>query len=340
MKIKNIFLIIVGLFVFSSLFYKETEFKKYKKIDNDNSVHVQKVNLVNYMNKEINDLEVLNRTKKQVIPWGVDSLGVEKFRDDPKPKKKIKVAILDSGIDKKHEDIVGKVVKEWNAILPGEPVIDDYEDGHGTAIAGIIAASNNDVGIVGINPNVDLYSVKILDSKGNGNVESFIKGIEWCIKEKVQIINMSFGMRSNNAKLYEAVEKAIDSGIVIVASSGNNFGKTVDYPAGYEGVISVTAVNQNYKVGHFSAKGKVDFSAPGVSILSTAKNGKYSIHNGTSLATAYVTGVVSLLLENRERFGVDTEGIELQKTIVNVLKKYSISLGDKTYFGNGFIKIS
>jgi len=109
-----------------------------------------------------------------------------------KPKGKIKIAILDSGIDKKHEDLNNQVKDEVNMIHPNVPIIDEL--GHGTAVAGIIAAKDNSIGFSGVSPHVELYSVKVLDKDGNGSVEDIIKGIEWSIDKGVDIINLSFGI--------------------------------------------------------------------------------------------------------------------------------------------------
>lgn len=294
--------------------------------------------LVNNSERKVNDLQLLISTKKQVVPWGVNSLGIDKLQAKKVSIPKIKVAILDSGINKEHEDLKGKVVKEFNAINPRQPVSDNY--GHGTAVAGIIAANDNEVGIRGVSPNVEIYSVKVLDDKGHGNVRNLVRGIQWCIDNKVQIINISFGMSSDHPELRKAIEAATSSGIIVIAAAGNNYGGKADYPASYKDVISVTAVNSNYKVAGFSARGKIDFSAPGVDILTTSKKGGYAMYSGTSLAAAYVTGIISIILEKHEQFGISMRDKKLSSKMISILKKYSIDIGNKTYYGNGFIKLS
>ncbi|MEM5673307.1 S8 family serine peptidase [Bacillus cereus] len=106
---------------------------------------------------------------------------------------------MDSGIYKEHEDLKGKVVKEFNTINLNTPITD--ETGHGTAIAGIIAAENNNLGILGVVPNVLLYDVTVLNNQGKGDVDHLIKGIRWCIEQQVNILNISFGLQSESPEL-------------------------------------------------------------------------------------------------------------------------------------------
>lgn len=299
----------------------------------------EKIELVDFSNSDTKDIDLLNNKNKQIVTWGISSLGLTKYQSTNRIDRKIKVAILDSGINKGHEDLKGKVIKEFNAINPKEKVRDDF--GHGTAIAGVIAAENNKVGIVGVNPDVDIYSVKVLDKKGKGDVKSLIKGIKWSIKNKVQVINISFGMPSDHPELHKIITEAISSGIIVVAASGNNYGMNVDYPAKYKDVISVTAVNKNYKTKPvYSAKGKIDFALPGDSILTTSWNGQYEEYKGSSFAAAYMTGLVSLILENSNEFKLDREKEHLTNSVIKILKDHSIKLGDQKVYGNGFVKLS
>lgn len=266
----------------------------------------------------------------QIIPWGITAIG------GPFPvsnqTKKIKVAILDSGINKNHPDLRNKVVKEFNAINPKDPVIDDY--GHGTAIAGIIAANDNSEGVIGVSQNALLYSVKVLDKHGNGNIDTLVKAISWCIKNKVDIINLSFGLTNDNEVLYNKIKEANKKGIIIVAAAGNNIGLKTDYPARYKEVISVNPTNKEYKyITELSSKGKIDYTLPGVQILTTTKDGKYAEFEGSSIATAYLTGLLAVLLGDKDKYSINNENY------LSSINKHSYTLGSKELFGNGFIKI-
>jgi subtilisin family serine protease len=313
------------LIIFITIFFIKTDYSFFK-----NETSLTKI-------EKTDELQLLKENDKQIKPWGVQSLGI-KEKNNSNLEKKVKVAILDSGINKNHEDLKGKVVKEYNAIRPNETVVDNY--GHGTAVAGVLAANDNNIGILGVAPFVEIYSVKVLGDNGRGNIDSLVDGIKWCISNDVQIINISFGITMGNKELRSVINEAIESGIVVVASAGNTYGGNVEYPARYEDVISVTAVDSNYKVAKFSPKGKIDFAAPGVDVLTTTKDGSYSVHSGTSLAAAHVTGVISWIIANEERYNLQVNDPKLIKKIRGILKKYSIDLGDPNYYGNGFIKLN
>lgn len=246
--------------------------------------------LYNYYH-HMNDLEKLKWTNKQVSPWGQDLMGVD-IADSK--KEKIKVAILDSGINERHEDLVGKVKKKYNTFNNSDQTTDEFN--HGTAVAGIIAANDNDEGVIGLNQNVELYDVKVLDQEGHGKIEQLVKGIHWSIEQDVDLINLSFGFQSDSAELKEIIQEAISSGVIVVSAAGNTFSLGMDYPAQYEDVISVNAIDPNKSLIDAAALGETDFVAPGEDILSTNSNGNYSLFSGTSFASAYITGTLSYWL--------------------------------------------
>lgn len=260
--------------------------------------------------------------------WGFNAINYskEKISDS-----KIKVAVLDSGIFP-HNDLQGKIVKAYNT-FNNQPLDDEY--GHGTAVAGIITANDNDYGITGVSQNIELYNVKVLDKNGKGKVENLIKGIEWCIAERVDIINISFGVQVDDTQLKRTIEKAIKKGIIIVAAAGNTYGFGVDYPAKYENVISINSVNIKLKRTSSSAKGKIDFSAPGDRILTTSNNGKYEYFSGTSFSTAFATGIIARKLE---KFG----SIQSHSSYIDFMQIIRQSVIQKTprkEYGYGILRI-
>ena len=210
-----------------------------------------------------------------------------------KKNQKVKVAIIDSGVDYS-EDI--DVVKRKN-FIPGEDEVSViYEDGsgHGTSVAGIIAAKDNDLGITGINENVELYSAKVLDESNVAPISRIIEAINWAIDEKVNIINMSFGTTTNSQALYNAIKKANDAGILLIASAGND--GIIEYPAKYEEVIAVGSVNAEGELSERSATGEeLEVVAPGEQILSTSAFDGVMACGGTSMSAPHVTGVASVL---------------------------------------------
>lgn len=264
------------------------------------------------------------KSKQHIDNWALNYVGSNSRKDtDP-----IKIAILDSGINKKHREFENLTFKEYNAITPGEKIKDDF--GHGTAIAGIIAAKG--IETTGILQNVTLYDVKVLNEKGQGKIEDVVEGIEWSIKQDIDIINISLGFSSDKVELKSAIEKAIGQGIIITAAAGNTLGLTVDYPAQYDDVLSISSFDKEFKIDPFSGAGKIDYSAPGVEVISTDNKGAYSTFSGTSFANAYATGVIaSILNESASKHNANT--------IKEVLSNYVVELGEKELFGEGFLTL-
>ncbi|MEH7730507.1 S8 family serine peptidase, partial [Bacillus safensis] len=199
--------------------------------------------------------------------------------------------VLDSGINKNHKDLKGKVVKEFNPI--DSSIEFENKLSHGTSIAGIITANNTDSEVTGVTQNVELYSVKVIKNDGKIERQGFLDGFKWAISQNVDIINLSLGFQKDFPELRELVDDAVKKGIIIVAASGNTYGLNSQFPARYDNVISVGAIDSKNKVPQFSAIGKVDFFAPGVNVLSLNNKGENSVYTGSSYSTAYITGVIA-----------------------------------------------
>lgn len=238
----------------------------------------------------------------QVLPWGVDRIDAEAVW--PPTGIDVKVAVLDSGIDKKHPDLsvagginfVGRT-PEKNA--PRGRWNDEY--GHGTHVAGTIGALNNTFGVVGVAPDVSLHAVKVLGLDGYGDVSDLIAGIEWAVENNMHLVNMSLGTDTHSTALKNACDEARNAGLILVAAAGNDGPSptagvsTVDYPAAYESVIAVGATNQDDSIYADSSQGdEVDIAGPGVSIYSTYSGGFYNPSSGTSMAAPHVTGALAL----------------------------------------------
>ena len=211
-----------------------------------------------------------------------------------KAERDIKIAIVDSGINKSHPDLNLYSGNSINFVDENMSIKDDFN--HGTAVAGIISAQNNDFGIVGVANKSEIFDLKVLNNEGKGEVKDLINALEWCIENQIDIINISFGFQSSNEELHKVIKKAYERNIVIVASAGNTYGLGVDYPARYNEVISVNSINENNQLLNSSAYGKIDFVAPGLNILSTDNQGDYSYFTGTSFSSAYVTGIIANLM--------------------------------------------
>lgn len=275
------------------------------------------------------DATRITEINKDKDMWGFDAVNYSK--EKPSNHKIIKVAVLDSGIST-HKDLEGKVAKSYNT-LDNTHIRDEY--GHGTAIAGIITANDNDIGITGISQNIELYDVKVLNENGKGKIEDLEEGIEWCITEKVDIINISFGVQVDNKYLKETIDDAVKEGIIIVAAAGNTYGLSVDYPAKYENVLSINSINSKLSRAGSAAKGKVDYATPGEKILSTSQNGEYEYFSGTSFSTAFASGIIARKLVEFGEITSYTSYLDFMKMLEkSVIRKEPIN-----EYGHGILII-
>ncbi len=284
--------------------------------------------------------------------WGLERYGVKTLWQQPiLNKKRPVIAILDTGVDTEHPDLVDNLwtnqaeadgesgydndnngfkndVHGWD-FINNTGVIRDYNM-HGTHVAGIAAASNNDIGIVGANPQALIMPITVMQSDGSGDVATIVKGIDYAVQNGATVLNLSLGSYANSRALRQALERAYQTA-VIVAAAGNDFmridadpvchnnvcitddGPRIAFPAGYSFVLGVQAIGSDGELAGFSNH---DFSgpnyspvstfqdpdgfnyelkAPGVGILSTVPGGRYKALNGTSMAAPLVAGAVSAL---------------------------------------------
>lgn len=242
--------------------------------------------------------------------------------------REVKVAIIDSGVNFSM-DI--NVVERMNFIEDDECSIlyEDFSD-HGTAVAGIIGALDNEEGITGVNPNVRIYSARVLDNDLQAPVKRIIAAIEWAMEKDVDIINMSLGIHTDFPELHQAVKDAYAQGILLVAAVGND--GSITYPAAYEEVIAVGSVDScGVSVQGETVSTIVELMAPGENILSSAIFDGVIGGSGTSLATAHVTGVASVLMEMNP---------DMPAEFIRALMDYSANLyGDKEVYGNGLVDL-
>lgn len=213
----------------------------------------------------------------------------------------VKIALIDTGLDYLHQDLQGRIAQKKDIV--GKSSF--HRDLHGTALAGIIAACcNNGVGICGLAPQAEIISIKacrpIAEEKMTATTSSFwlSQGIDYAILQKVRVINLSLG-GPKDLLIAELIREAFARGIVIVAAAGDK-GLTnyPPYPAALPEVIAVAAVDIRGKPYAEGMQGDfIDLCAPGVDIMTTAPGDKYNCYTGTSMAAAYVTAAVALLLQ-------------------------------------------
>lgn len=239
----------------------------------------------------------------------------------------VKVATFDTGV----ADIPALAnVKKYSFVTDDPSTSKDESspldtDGHGTAVAGIIAGQVDkhlaDGYLVGVAPEVSLYSAKVFDNDG-AEMETILKAVEWAIKNNIDIINMSLGTDQDDPILYQAIKKAYAAGITMVAAAGNEGNaQPVDYPAKYNEVIAVSSINNSEKLSSFSNTGKqIEYAAPGENIYSLSPRASYVQMSGTSLAVPHVVGMLALI---KQQYPTYTPS-EFRK----VLRNYVIDLGN------------
>nr|WP_245850903.1 S8 family peptidase [Paenibacillus herberti] len=249
------------------------------------------------------------------LPWGVQQIRAP-LAWNRTTGHRIKIGVIDTGIDHSHPDLKSSLGRGINLVDRTQLPHDD--NGHGTHIAGTIAAANQPTGMIGVAPRSIVYAVKAFDQNGSAFVSDIILGIEWCVRSGMNIINMSFGMKSRSKSLHTACINATNAGVIIIASSGNDGRRrSIDYPARYPQTISVGATNRMRRIASFSNRGPyIDIYAPGDHIHSAWLKGKYHEMSGTSMATSHVSGAVALLLAHQPGLGPAEIKVILKRSMV------------------------
>jgi membrane-anchored mycosin MYCP len=217
----------------------------------------------------------------------------------------VTVAVIDSGVDRTQPQMSAIHYADPHNVVTGSSDVEDCV-GHGTAVAGIIAAPpRSDTSFVGVAPGVTLIPVRQTDENGKGSSTGIAAGIDWAVAHGARVVNISAGTSTPSAPIEEAIARARAHDVVIVASAGND-GQTSGvrakaYPAAYatayDNVIAVAAVDQSDVVTNFSELGGyTTLSAPGVDVIVPALRSGYRSDKGTSFAAPFVTGTVALML--------------------------------------------
>lgn len=244
------------------------------------------------------------------------------------------VAVVDTGVDLDHPDLQGRLLPGYNVVNPEEEPMDDV--GHGTHVAGIIAANvNNREGIAGMTWNTKILPVKALDSSGSGTTYSVAQGIVWAVDHGAKVINLSLGNYAEAQFLHDAIKYAYDQDVVVIAATGNDNTERPGYPAAYKEVLSVSATDSNLKRASFSNYGDyIDVMAPGESIASTYPGNQYAALSGTSMASPHVAALAALI----RSINPDLKNTE----VMDVIRNNVLDLGDPgrdKYFGYGQINV-
>ncbi len=269
----------------------------------------------------------------QTVPYGIDHINATSVQErDENTGQGVEVAILDSGIAP-HEDLN---IADGASFIDSEPSYYDY-NGHGTHVAGTVAALDNNVGVLGAAPDVDLYAVKVLGADGSGSFASIIQGIEWAVDNNMDVVNMSLGASRGSNALEQAVDQAYEHGVLLVAAAGNSGTQgrrdTMGYPAKYDSVMAVGAVDEDNQRASFSSVGNaLEVMAPGVSVYSTYLDNSYASLNGTSMASPHVAGAAALIIAHDPSYS--------HSDVRALLNDTATPLGsDSFFYGNGVIDV-
>jgi subtilisin family serine protease len=212
-------------------------------------------------------------TDHQTIPWGIDAIHAREVWQLTRGEG-INVAVIDTGIDFTHPELQRAYAGGYNTFSPADPPRDD--NFHGTHVAGTIAAADNGFGVLGAAPDVRIWAVKVLDQDGHGDSEHVAAGVDWVLSKKKEIggrwiMNLSLGALEKSDVEEAIFARAIDEGVVVVAAAGNSAWPRVDYPAGYDGVMAVGALDETGTAAVWENKGAISVAAPGVDVLSTIR---------------------------------------------------------------------
>ncbi|SCZ76747.1 S8 family peptidase [Acidaminobacter hydrogenoformans] len=282
-------------------------------------------------------------------PWGITRVGAEAVHSTPgQLGEGVAVAIIDTGLDYNHPDLAGNYAGGYDFVNRDTNPMDD--NGHGTHVAGTIAAEIDGAGVVGVAPKAKIFALKVLNRKGSGDFSNVIAALDWCLTYnkddshnlKIRITNNSYG-GSTNPDMYgytleAAFNKAYMDGILHIAAAGNEGDTTGDedtvgYPAKYGSVVAVAATDSSDTRAYFSSTGPmVEISAPGYGIYSTVLRGGYATYSGTSMASPHVAGVAALVMASDSTLSNTQVRARLNETALDLG-----TAGRDTWYGYGLV---
>ncbi len=238
------------------------------------------------------------KSDKEIIDYGVRMVGAPLEWNETKGEG-VKIGIIDTGVDSDHVELRSRIKDGVNFSGGSKDNFED-ENGHGTHIAGIVAAEHNGVGVIGVAPKAELYIAKAFGGDGKTEYPAIEKSVRWLEDKKVDVINMSFSSTYTSAAYRNLIWDAHKRGISIICAAGNEGelgSNTIGYPASYAETVAVSAVDINKNIAEFSSRGKAaEICAAGKDVYSTYLDGGYATLSGTSMACPIITGAVAILM--------------------------------------------
>lgn len=289
--------------------------------------------------------------------YGLDRIGAPEVWNYGYTGRGLVVAVLDTGVDRNHQDLDANTWVNTREIA-GNGIDDDgngYADdlygwnfsgnnnntldvnGHGTHVAGTIAAERNGFGVTGVAYEAKIMAVKVLSDAGSGSYQSIANGVRYAVDNGANVINLSLGGGSGDAGLRSAIEYAWNRGVSVVMAAGNSGASSPGYPAAYatNWGIAVGAVNNTGALASFSNRAGstvMDYvTAAGVAVTSTTPNNSYATYSGTSMATPHVAGAMALLMQANRASGRNLSVGQLEQlftsTATNALSSSAAQAG-------------
>ena len=300
--------------------------------------------------------------------WGVDYINADAAHASGYSGEGVKVAVLDSGVSFNHSDLRDNFDFATNELGYDFVMDDSFPDdvyGHGTHVAGTIAAASNGFGVVGVAPKVQIIALRILDDNGVGTESRVIEALQWIVdyntkhpNSPIRITNNSYGTGAYSSQLEAAFDASARAGVLHIAAAGNSgssagTGDNVIYPAKYASVVAVAAIDKNNLRASFSSTGSdVEIAAPGVSVLSTWNDstsyenpqpvsfagyaGEYFKEgSGTSMASPHVAGVAALLMASDPSYTAEEVRSKMNETALDLG-----TTGKDNQYGYGMVDAS
>ncbi|OUB65262.1 S8 family peptidase [Bacillus thuringiensis] len=316
--------------------------------NNSNDVKSNEVGLIPF-----DVLEVVSEIRE--IPEGVKLINAPAAWEKSEKGKDVVVAVLDTGCQIDHVDLKDRIIGGRNFTTDNNSDPNNYTDmnGHGTHVAGTIAATENNQGVLGVAPQAKLLIVKVLGGpRGSGAYEWIINGINYAVNwrgpngEKVRVISMSLGGPQDVPELHQAVINAVNNDVLVVCAAGNSGDGSgeideFEYPGAYPEVVEVGAVDFNKKTPRFTVSNKnVDLVGPGVGILSTYKGGGYATLSGTSMATPHISGGSALIIKHCESENEFGRTLSEDEIYAQLIKRTTALTESKRLVGNGLLDLA
>lgn len=261
------------------------------------------------------------------VDWGLHAYGVPGLWKSSRGEG-VTVAVIDSGVAPHY----ALTVRDHRNFSSDSETFDSL--GHGTHVAGIIAASKGPA--KGIAPNCELLSLKVLGHSGMGSNASVAQAVQFALEAKADLVCMSLGSARPDAQLHDALKRATEAGVIVVCAAGND-GGAVDYPAAFPETIAVGAVDREGKVCEFSSRGKeITVAAPGQDITSTWLADGYATISGTSMAAPFVAGVLALYVAAQRKQGLRVDSAAAVKALASTCRDAGAA-GKDDHYGWGLL---